>query len=149
MLNPASTPTPDYQLANSALYAWGHSKPLRIAMNYYDFNSGFLFVGAAAAISILAAIVALYLWSVNRARQNVDQIADPATRAVIPWLSPLLLPTLIILVLGFVAGLWHAYEDRSWPKASSAIFTAWPAFVILVFWLKLHKKPRNASVEPQ
>ena len=53
-------------------------------MNDYDFNPGMLFGAAAAVISVLAAMAALYLWSVNRARQKLDKTADPATRAVIP-----------------------------------------------------------------
>jgi hypothetical protein len=109
-------------------------------MSYDDFNPGILLGAAALIISILAALGALYLWSVNRARRSLDENADSASRGVVPWISPLLLPTFVILCLGFIAGLWHAYEDKSWPKASSAIFTAWPAFVVLLFWLKLHNK---------
>lgn len=109
----------------------------------YHLNPGILFGAAAVAISVFAALAALYLWSVDRARQKFDKVADPSTRAVLPWLSPLLLPTLAILCLGFVAGLWHAYEEQSWPKASTAIFTAWPGFFILVLWLKLRKQTQK------
>jgi cell division protein FtsX len=76
-------------------------------MNDHQINPGVMLGAAAAIISVLAAMAALYLWSVNRARQKLGNIADPATRAVIPWLSPLLLPPFVILGLGFLAGLWH------------------------------------------
>jgi hypothetical protein len=109
-------------------------------MSDYEFNPGILIGAAAAIISVFAAIAALYLWSVNRARQKLNNMDDPAARAVIPWLSPLLLPTLIILCLGFIAHLWHAYEEKSWPEASHMIITGWAAFMILVFWRNIRKK---------
>jgi hypothetical protein len=64
-----------------------------------DLNPGILIGGAAAAISVLAALAAVYLWSVNRTRQKLDPTLDPQTRVVAPWLVPLLLPTLVILCL--------------------------------------------------
>jgi hypothetical protein len=109
-------------------------------MNNYDFNVGIWLGGAAVVISVLAAIAALYLWAVNRARQKLDKAADPQARSVIPWLSPLLLPTLVILGLGFVANLAKAYEERSWPEASNMIISAWAMFMIAMFWLKIRKQ---------
>jgi hypothetical protein len=104
-------------------------------MNNYDFNPGILIGGAVAAISIFAALAAFYLWAVNRARQRLDKAATPQERAVIPWLSPLVLPVLVILCLGIVAGLWHVYEERRWPGPA-----LWVALIILPFWLKIRKK---------
>ncbi|MEX2308096.1 MAG: hypothetical protein WD738_10915 [Pirellulales bacterium] len=109
-------------------------------MNDYDSNPGILIGGAAAVLSVLAALAALYLWAVNRARQRLNKTATPQERAVIPWLRPLLLPTLIILCLGLIANLAKAYEEKSWPEASNMIITAWAAFMILVFWLKIRKQ---------
>jgi hypothetical protein len=109
-------------------------------MSDYDFNPGILIGGAAAVLSILAALAALYLWAVDRAKQRLNQTATPQERAVLPWLSPLLLPTLIILGLGLVANLAKAYEKRSWPEASHVIISAWAMFMILMFWRRLRKK---------
>jgi cell division protein FtsX len=108
-------------------------------MNDYDFNPGILIGGAAAVLSVFAALAALYLWGVNRARQRLDKTATPQERAVIPWLRPLLLPTLFILCLGLIAGLSKAYEEKRWPEAT-LVPMAWATIMILMFWLKLSKK---------
>ena len=94
---------------------------------------------AAAVIGVFASIGALYLWAVSRTREKLDETVDPQSRAVIPWLAPLLLPAFVILCLGLVKALWKAYDEKSWPEASTVVFTAWP-FMILYFWLKKHKK---------
>ena len=115
-----------------------------------DINPGIVIGGAAAAISVFAALTALYLWAVNRARQKLGRDLDPQTRAVAPWLAPLtplLLPTFVILCLGMVAALAKAYEEKSWPEASKIVFTAWPAFLILMLWLKIRKS--NVSQNSQ
>lgn len=107
-----------------------------------NLNPGIVIGGAAAAISVFAALAALYLWAVNRARQKFDKTVDIEGRAVIlrlPWLTPLLLPTFVVLCLGLVATLWQAYEERSWAEASKVVFTAWAAFCILILWLKIRK----------
>src|SRR5688572_18234043 len=97
-------------------------------------------MGAAAlVISVFAALVALYLWAVKRAKRKFDKDEDAQARAVLPWLSPLLLPTLLILGLGLIAGLSKAYARQSWPEASFAPLV-FATFMILVFWLKIHKK---------
>jgi len=109
---------------------------------FTDLNPGIVIGGAAAAISVFAALAALYLWAVNRARQKHDKTTEPQDRAVIPWLpwlTPLLLPTFVVLCLGLVATLWQAYEERSWAEASKVVFTAWAAFCILILWLKIRK----------
>jgi hypothetical protein len=106
-------------------------------MNDYEFNPGILIGGAAAALGILAALAALYLRAVGRARQRLDQAATPQERAVVPWLSPLVLPVLVTLCLGIVADLWHVYEERRWPGPA-----LWVALIILPFWLKIRKKTR-------
>jgi cytochrome bd-type quinol oxidase subunit 2 len=111
-------------------------------MSDYDFNPGIMLGAAAAVISVFAALVALYLWAVKRARQKLDPSADPQARAVIPWLSPLLLPTLVILCLGIIAGLSKAYEEKRWPEAT-LVPMAWAALMILVFWLKLRRKTQG------
>jgi H+/Cl- antiporter ClcA len=115
-------------------------KTQRNAVNNYEFNPGILVGSIAAILSLLAALAALYLWAVNRASQRLNQTATPQERAVIPWLRPLLLPTLFILCLGMVAQLSKAFEEKSWPEASRTIITGWAAFMILMFWLKLRKK---------
>jgi hypothetical protein len=102
-------------------------------------NPGILIGGAAATISIIAALGALYLWAVNRARQRLDPAVDPQTRAVAPWLVPLLLPTLVVLCLGLIKALWQAYEQKSWPEVSLIVFTAWPAFYIFALRQKIRK----------
>jgi hypothetical protein len=114
-----------------------------------DLNPGIVIGGAAAVISVFAALTALYLWAVNRARQKVGPTIDPQTRAVAPWLVPLLLPTLIVLCLGLIKALWQAYDQRSWPEASTIVFTAWPAFCILALWLKIRKSnvPPKSSAD--
>jgi cbb3-type cytochrome oxidase subunit 1 len=104
-----------------------------------DFNLGILIGGAAATISVFAALAALYLWAVNRSRQKLDKDADSQAFAVIPWLSPLLLPTLAILCLGIVAGVSKAFEEKSWPEPT-LVPLSWAAFMILMFWLKIRKK---------
>jgi hypothetical protein len=106
-----------------------------------DFNLGILIGGAAAAISVFAALAALYLWAVHRTRQKLDPTLDPQTRVVAPWLVPLLIPTFIILCLGLIKALWQAYEQKSWPEASTIVFTAWPAFCVFILWQKIRKKP--------
>jgi cbb3-type cytochrome oxidase subunit 1 len=103
-----------------------------------NLNPGIWIGGAAAVISVFAALAALYLWAVNRARQKLDNTVEPQARAVIPWLSPLLLPTFVILCLGLIAGLSKAYEEKSWPEAT-IVPMAWAAFMILMFWLKIRK----------
>ena len=108
-------------------------------MGDYDFNPGILIGGAAAAIAIFAALAALYLRAVNRARQRLDPMATPQERAVLPWLRPLVLPVLVTLCLGIVAELWHAYEERRWPGPA-----LWVAAMILPFWLKIRKKTKAA-----
>jgi hypothetical protein len=108
------------------------------AVNDSDFNPGILIGGAAAALSILAALAAFYLWAVNRARRRLSDAATPQECAVIPWLSPLVLLVLVILCLGLVANLAKAYEKRSWPEASTTIIIV----MVLMFWLRLHKKIR-------
>jgi hypothetical protein len=50
-----------------------------------------------------------------------------------------LLPTIVILCLGLIKALWQAYEEGSWPEASTIIFTAWPAFAVFHLWLKIRK----------
>src|SRR5687768_15595149 len=107
-------------------------------MNNYDFNPGILIGGAAAALAIFAALAALYLWSVNRARQRLDPTATPQERAVVPWLSPLVLPVLVTLCLGLVAHLAKAYEEGTWPQASYIFINV----MILLFWLKIRKKTK-------
>ncbi len=64
----------------------------------------------------------------------------PQERAVIPWLSPLVLPVLVILCLGLVAHLAKAYEQKSWPQASYLFINV----MILMFWLKIRKKTKAA-----
>ena len=108
-------------------------------MNNYDFNPGILLGGAAAVIGVFAALAALYLWAANRARRRLDPTATPQERAVIPWLSPLVLTVLVLLCLGVVADLWHAYEQRRWPGPA-----LWVALMVLPFWLKI----RNKSTSP-
>jgi hypothetical protein len=109
-------------------------------MNDYEFNPGILIGGAFAFVSLFAALAALYLWAVNRARQRLDKAATPQERAVIPWLSPLVLTVLVILCLGSVAALWHAYEERRWPGPA-----LWVALMVLPFWLKIRKKTIRAA----
>jgi hypothetical protein len=106
----------------------------------YELNPGILVGSIAAILSLLAALAALYLWAVNRAGQRLNSAATPQERAVIPWVRPLLLPTLVILCLGLVANFAKAYEQKSWSEASHMIITAWAAFMILMFWLRLRKK---------
>jgi hypothetical protein len=108
-------------------------------MGDYDFNPGILIGSIAVILSLFAALAALYLWAVNRARQRLNQTATPQERAVLPWLRPLLLPTLVILCLGLIAGLSKAYEEKRWPEAT-LVPLAWAAFMTLMFWLKLRKK---------
>jgi cbb3-type cytochrome oxidase subunit 1 len=108
-------------------------------VNNYEFNPGILVGSIAVILSLFAALAALYLWAVNRARQRLNQTATLQERAVIPWLRPLLLPTLVILCLGLIAGLSKAYEEKRWPEAT-LVPLAWGAFMILMFWLKLRKK---------
>jgi hypothetical protein len=105
-------------------------------MNDYDFNPGILIGGAAAAISVLAAIAALYLWAVNRARQRLSTTATPQERAVVPWLQPLVLPVLLTLCLGLIANLAKAYQHKTWPDAAFIFITC----MLLLFWLRLRKK---------
>jgi hypothetical protein len=106
-------------------------------MRTNEFNLGILIGGAAAALGILAALAALYLRAVGRARQRLDNAATPQERAVSPWLSPLVLPVLAVLCLGAVAALLHAYEERRWPGPA-----LWVALIILPFWMKIRKKTR-------
>ena len=112
-------------------------------MNDYDFNPGILIGGAAAVVSVFAALAALYLWAVKRAREHLTETATPQECAIFPWLSPLILPMLVIVCLGLVAHLWQAYEEKPWPKASYIFITA----MLLMFWLKLRKKPNNAHAK--
>jgi hypothetical protein len=105
-------------------------------MNDYDFNPGILIGGAAAALSVFAALAALYLWTVNRARQRLSTTATPQERAVVPWLQPLLLPVLLTLCLGLIANLANAYQQKTWPDATFIVITC----MILLFWLRLRKK---------
>lgn len=118
-------------------------------MGNHDFNPAILIGGAAVVISVLAAIAALYLWAVNKAKQKLDKATDSQAHAVIPWLRPLLLPTLVILGLGFVANLAKAYEERSWPEASSMIISAWAMFMILMFWLKVRKQSTSENTKEE
>jgi len=108
-------------------------------MSDNEFNLGILIGSIAAGLSILAALAALYLWAVNRARPKFDKMDDAQSRAVLPWLSPLVLPTLIIICLGIVANLAKAYEEKRWPEPT-LVAMLWGAFMILMFWLKLRKK---------
>jgi len=103
-----------------------------------NLNPGIWIGGAAAAISVFAALAALYLWAVNRAKRKFDKLEDAQTRAVVPWLAPLLLPTFAVLCLGLIAGLSKAYEEKSWPEAT-VVPMAWAAFMILAFWIKIRK----------
>ena len=107
-------------------------------MSDYEVNLGVLLGMAAAVLSVLAALAALYLWAVKRAEANFDKVENAQSRLVLPWLSPLLLPTLIILCLGVIAALSKAYEEKSWPEPSFAAMV-WAAFMILAFWLKIRK----------
>jgi hypothetical protein len=107
-------------------------------MTDYDSNPGILIGGAVAAVGVFAALAALYLWAVNRARQRLSETATPQERAVIPWLQPLLLPSLLILCLlclGLIAHLAKAYQQKTWPDASFIIITV----IVLLFWLKLRR----------
>ena len=104
-----------------------------------DMNLGIVLGSAAAVLSIFSAMAALYLWAVKSGRHKFDSV-DPQSRTILPWLAPLLLPTFIILCLGIVAGLFHGYEERSWQKASQVVLLAWVSFMILMFWLRMHKK---------
>jgi hypothetical protein len=80
--------------------------------------------GAAVVLSFSAALAALYLWTVSRATMQLNNTATPQERAVIPWLSPLVLPAFVIVCLRLVVHLWQAYEEKSWPKASYLFITA-------------------------
>jgi hypothetical protein len=111
-------------------------------MSDFQFNLGILLGMAAAVISVLATLAALYLWAVKRAKTKFDKLENAQSRLVLPWLSPLLLPTLIIVCLGLIAGQSKAYEKRSWPDPSLAVMIG-AAFMILVFWLKLHKHTKK------
>lgn len=104
-----------------------------------DVNPGIVIGAVALAISVFAALVALYLWAVKRAKRKFDKVEDAQARLVLPWLSPLLLPTLAILCLGLIAALAKAYNQRSWPEASF-VPLVFATFMIFVFWLKLRKK---------
>jgi hypothetical protein len=104
-------------------------------MNNHEFNLGILLGGAAATVGILAALAALYLRAVNRARQRLSETATPQERAVVPWLQPLVLPVLLTLCLGLFANLAKAYQQKTWPDAPFIIIT----FMLLLFWLKLRK----------
>jgi hypothetical protein len=106
-------------------------------MSDYDFHLRLL-LGMAAILSVLAAIIALYVWAVKSAKTKFDKVENAHSRLVVPWLSPLLIPTLIILCLGLIAALSKAYEERSWPETSFAVMVC-SAFMIFVFWLKIHK----------
>jgi hypothetical protein len=105
----------------------------------YDFNPGIVIGGVALVISLFAALVALYLWAVKRAKRKFDKVEDVQARLVLPWLSPLLLPTFIILCLGLIAALSKAYARQSWPEASFAPLV-FATLMIVIFWLKLRKK---------
>jgi hypothetical protein len=105
-------------------------------MNNYDFNPGILIGGAVAALSIFAAIGALYLWAVNRARQRLGESATPQERAVVPWLQPLLIPVLLTLCLYLIANLAKAYQQKTWPDGPIIFVTC----MLLLFWLRLRKK---------
>jgi cytochrome bd-type quinol oxidase subunit 2 len=102
-------------------------------MNDYDFNSGILIGGTVAALSVFAALAALYLWAVNKGRIKPG---------LLPWVSPLVLPLLVIYCLAIVAVLYKAYEQEqwSWSEAPKIMFMSFVAFMIFVFWLKLRKK---------
>jgi hypothetical protein len=105
-------------------------------MSDHEFNLGILLGMAAAVLSVLAALAALYLWAVKIAKTKFAKVENAQSRLVLPWLSPLLLPTLIILCLGLIAGLSKAYKERTWPEASLAVMIC-AAFMIFVFWLKV------------
>jgi len=104
-----------------------------------DLNPGIVIGAAAAIIGVFAAIAALYLWAVKRAKRKFGKVGDAQARLVIPWLSPLLLPTLAILCLGLIAVLSKAYVGQSWPEAT-IVPMVFSALLILWFWLKIHKK---------
>jgi len=104
-----------------------------------DLNLGIVIGATALGISVFAALTALYLWAVKRAKRKFDNLEDAQARLVLPWLSPLLLLTLVILCLGLIAGLSKAYAQQSWPEASFAPLV-FATFMILVFWLKIRKK---------
>jgi hypothetical protein len=110
-------------------------------MNAYDFNPGIVIGGAIAALSVLAALTALYLWAVNRARQRLSTTATPQERAVVPWLQPLVLPVLLTLCLYLIAKLAKAYEQKTWPDGPIIFITC----MILLFWLRLRKKIKLVS----
>jgi hypothetical protein len=100
-------------------------------MNDSEFNSGILIGGTLVVLSVLAALAALYLWAVNKGRIKPG---------LLPWVSPLVLPMLVIYCLAIVAVLYKAYEQRSWSEAPKIMFMSFVAFMIFVFWLKLRKK---------
>ena len=106
---------------------------------FAEINPGIVIGGTAAAISVFAALAAIYLWAVNRTRRKLGPNLDPQTRIVAPWLVPLLPLTLIILCLGLIKALWQAYEGKSWPDATLVFFTAWPAFLIFNIWQRIRK----------
>jgi hypothetical protein len=108
-------------------------------MGDYDFNPGILLGGAAMLVSILAALAALYLRAVNRTRQRLNNTATPQERAVLPWLTPLLLPVLITICLGIVAELCQAIAEKRWPKPTLAVM-----LMTLVFWLRIRKGTTRA-----
>jgi hypothetical protein len=109
-------------------------------MSDNEFNPGILIGGAFAAIGVFAALAALYLWAVQRAKARLDPSLDPPSRLVLPWLSPLLLLLLSMYCLGIAAVLWKAYENRSWPEGPKLMLMSFAAFMLFVFWRKLRKK---------
>jgi hypothetical protein len=114
-------------------------------MSDFQFNLGILLGMAAAVISVLATLAALYLWAVKRAKTKFDKLENARSRRVLPWLSPLLLPTLVLLCLGLIAALSKAYEERSWPEPGLAAMLG-ASFMILVFWLNIRKYAWDQSL---
>jgi hypothetical protein len=108
-------------------------------MNDSEFNPGIVIGSSLVILSVLAALAALYLWAVNRAKK-LDPSFDPQSRFILPWLRPLVLSMLILYCLGIVAVLYKAYESRSWPEAPKLMLMSFVAFMTFVFWSKLRKK---------
>jgi len=95
-----------------------------------DLNFGKLFGLVAMLIAMAALVVAVYLRLVEHARNRDESSAAEHTagsHSMSPWITPLLYPILIVMLVALVGGLWDAAATKSWGKALQTSIILWPA----------------------
>jgi hypothetical protein len=113
-------------------------------------NVGILFGTAAMLVGLYAALAAVYLWRVRRAKERFAAGSAPPSTGLAGlnvWLTPVLLPGAAFLWLVAAVQLWEGYSAGSWWKAVKAFWPLVAGCYALGLWQK-SRHPAEPSAAP-